>query len=224
MTYNPSELIFIFFAGFLALFSPCGFPMLPGYISYYMGSKISLKRAIFGGIICTLGLFTVFSVIGLILFIFRIFISPYISILGFIAGIIIIFMGISMIIEIKFPIFFITSRTPKRSDLIGLYLYGIAYGLAIFSCSAPIIFSIILYVIVMGGPLGAIYSIIAFIAYTIGMGIPIIIITILVSKAKNIIIKKMIKIIPKLQKISGIFLIIIGFYLIYFYYLSFYVI
>jgi cytochrome c-type biogenesis protein len=211
-----SELILIFLAGMLALFSPCSFPMLPGYISYYLGAKISLKRAIFGGIVCILGLFIVFSIIGLIVFIFHIFIIS--SFLGFIAGIIIIFMGISMIIEIKFPKFFIISRTPRQKGLIGLFLYGIAYGLATFGCSAPISLSIIFYSIATNSPL---YGIIAFIIYTIGMGIPIIIITILIAKTKNLIIKRVMKIIPRLQKISGIVLIIIGSYLIYSYYVSY---
>ncbi len=63
---------------------------------------------------------------------------------------------------------------------------------------------------------------ITFVVYAIGMGLPIIITTILVAKAKKFMLERMVKMIPWFQKISGIILIIIGAYLIYFYYISFY--
>jgi len=58
--------------------------------------------------------------------------------------------------------------------------------------------------------------------YAMGMGLPIIITTILVAKAKKFMLKRIMKMMPWFQKISGIVLITIGIYLIYFYYISFY--
>ena len=34
---NLSLLVFAFTAGLISFFSPCAFPMLPAYISYYLG-------------------------------------------------------------------------------------------------------------------------------------------------------------------------------------------
>jgi len=214
-----SGLVLIFAAGALALLSPCGFPMLPGYISYYMGAKASLEKAVSGGVACTLGLLTVFSAIGVAASTLGGLVFRYIPLLELVAGLIVILMGISVIVEIRFPTFFTISRAPKQRGLIGVFLYGVVYGLATLGCSAPIFFSILFYAVAAGGPL---YGTITFAVYAIGMGLPIIITTILVAKAKKFMLEKMVKMIPWFQRISGMVLIMIGAYLIYFYYVSFY--
>lgn len=224
MPLDPSGLAFIFTAGALALLSPCGFPMLPGYISYYMGSKASLGKAVPSGLACTLGLLTVFSVIGIAISTFGSLITQYIPVLELVAGVAAILMGVSMIIEIRIPTFLVrlsalSLRTPKKRGLIGIFLYGALVGLATIGCSAPIFLSIIFYAVAAGGPL---YGIITFVVYASGMGLPIIITTILVAKAKELTLERIVKMTPWLQKISGIVLIVIGVYLIYFYYTAFY--
>jgi cytochrome c-type biogenesis protein len=213
LSFDSSSLAFIFTAGALALFSPCGFPMLPGYISYYMGAKVSMEKALAGAAACTLGLLTVFSAIGVIVSTLGRFISQYIPLLELAAGLIVVFLGISMIFEIRFPTFFTISTAPTQKGLIGVFLYGVAYGLATLGCSAPIFFSILFYAVAAGGSL---YGIITFVVYAIGMGLPITITTIFIAKAKKFLLKKMMKMLPWLQKIGGLVLITIGAYLIYY--------
>ena len=219
MSFDPSSLAFIFTAGALALFSPCGFPMLPGYISYYMGVKASLEKTVAGGVACTLGLLTVFSAIGVVVSTLGSLISRYIPLLELVAGLLVILMGVSMIFEIRFPTFFTISRAPRQRGIIGVFLYGVLYGLATLGCSAPIFFSMLFYAFASGGPL---YGIVTFVVYAIGMGLPIVITTILVAGAKKFMLERMVKMIPWFQKASGIILIIIGAYLLYFYYVSVY--
>ncbi|MEE8569825.1 MAG: cytochrome c biogenesis protein CcdA, partial [Candidatus Bathyarchaeia archaeon] len=57
-----------------------------------------------------------------------------------------------------------------------------------------------------------------FLVYSLGMGVPLITTTILVSLIKKKIIKRLTKLTPKIQKFSGIILVFIGVYLIYYYY------
>jgi len=218
LSFDSSSLAFIFTAGALALFSPCGFPMLPGYISYYMGAKVSMEKALAGAVACTLGLLTVFSAIGVVVSTLGRFISQYIPLLELAAGLVVVSMGISMIVEIRFPTFFTISTAPTQRGLIGVFLYGVAYGLATLGCSAPIFFSILFYAVAAGRSL---YGIITFVVYAIGMGLPITITTILIAKAKKFLLKRMMNMLPWLQKIGGLVLITIGAYLIY-YYITFY--
>ncbi len=220
LALDPSGLSLIFTAGALALLSPCGFPMLPGYISYYIGTKASLEKVVSGGIVCTLGLLMVFSVIGVAVSTLGSFVSQYIPFLELVAGLIVISMGLSMIIGIGFPTFFALSKAPKQRGLIGLFLYGVTYGLATLGCSGPIFLMTIFYAVAAGGPL---HGMITFAVYAIGMGLPIIVTTILIAKAKELMLKRIVKMMPLFQKISGIILITIGIYLIYFYYASYYV-
>lgn len=211
-------LMFIFAAGASALLSPCGFPMLPGYISYYMGSKASLGKAVPSGVICTLGLVTVFSIIGAMASILGNLISPYIPLLELAAGLATIVLGFSMLIEIKLPSFSLPIKAPKRRGFIGLFLYGTVYGLATLGCSAPIFFAILFWAIAEGGLLN---GVVTFVIYAMGMGLPLILTTILLAMAKEMTLKRMVRMLPWLQRISGIILIIIGAYLIYFYYTAY---
>ena len=210
-TINLTGLPLIFVAGMLALLSPCGFPMLPGYISYYMGKQTSVTRSVSGGLACSLGLVTVFSVIGVAVALVGSVITQYIPLLELVAGSLAIIMGISLLTEVKFPSIFTITRAPNQKGIVGIFLYGIAYGLATLGCSAPIFFSTLVYAITAGGIMS---GIVTFLVYSAGMGIPIILTTILVAKTKNYLLTRIIQAMPWFQKISSVLLISIGIYLI----------
>lgn len=212
---DPPSVLLAFAAGVFALFSPCAFPLLPGYIMYYLGSDATIKKAIPGGTICTLGLITVFSLFGFIGAVIGSLAYPIISFLILVSGIIIIIFGVVILADLKFFSLKIPIHASGRKGFVGIYLYGIAYGFATFGCSAPIFFSILLFSIVSGGVLSGIMT---FVIYALGMGIPLIITTILVVTAKEIVHDKLIKAMPYLEKIGGVLLIIIGIYLIYYYF------
>jgi cytochrome c biogenesis protein CcdA len=164
----------------------------------------------------------VFSAIGLAASALRVLEPQRIPLLELAAGLMVISMGAIMVAELRFPAPFVVSRAPRRGGLIGAFLYGVAYGLAASSCSAPIFLSVILYAVVAGGPLGPLHGAITFVVYAIGMGIPIIAVTILAAKARRFILERMVEMTPRLQRVSGIVLIMMGAYLIYSYYLAFY--
>ena len=140
--------------------------------------------------------------------------SAYIPLLEIVAGIFTSFVGVIILFEIQHPTFGLPIKAPKQKGFIGLFLYGIAYGMATLGCSSPIFFSILSYAIAMGNMF---QGILTFIVYAMGMGFPLIIITVLIVETKKVILNRIVRLIPLIQKISGIFLIFIGFYLIYYY-------
>jgi len=221
LSLDPSGLAFVFTAGIFALFSPCGFPMLPGYISYYIGTKASLEKAVPEGAACALGLIAVFSAIGIIASMLGSFVSRYIPLFELVAGPAAVFMGVAMMMKIRLPVFWAGIRAPKRRGPIGIFLYGAVYGLATMGCSAPLFFSVLFYAIATGGYL---QGIVTFTVYAAGMGLPLIITTVLVAKAKELMLERIIEATPLLQRISGIVLAVIGVYLICFYYAALYVV
>lgn len=205
---------FIFSAGFLALFSPCGFPMLPGYVGYYLGTRTNLKNAAVGGIACSLGLLTVFSIIGGVASLARNLVNAYVWVLELLAGILTSFMGVVLLMELKLPGFMIPIKAPERKGLVGLFFYGIVYGLATISCTTPVFFSILFYAFAAGG---AVEAWVTFMIYALGMGFPLILITIAVSKARHMLLKRIVELTPLINRLSGLLLIFIGAYLIYYY-------
>lgn len=216
MSFNPLDITLALTAGVFTLLSPCSFPLLPGYISYYLGlDSFSYSKAVVSGLLCASGIIIVFSTIGVSVSAFGVLVSRHIPLLHVVAGVAIILMGIMMVAQVKLPTISMGLKVPRAKGFIGIFLYGIIYGLASAGCSAPIFFSIILYSFASEGLL---YGTMIFIAYAMGMGLPIIAISIFVIKAKEIILRRIMRATPLLlQVISGLFLIIIGIHLIYSY-------
>ena len=210
-----SGLVFAFTAGVFTLFSPCSFPLLPGYISYYIGTETILKKAIPSGIVCSLGLILVFSLVGLVVMAAHILIQPYLNIIQIIAAIIIIIFGIIMLTKVTIPRITIPIQPSKRKGSLGLFIYGVAYGMAALACSSPIFFSVMFYATLAGG---AMQGLVTFIVYALGMSIPLIIITYLIATMKQLLINRIRNALPTIQKFSGVLLILIGILLIADYY------
>lgn len=216
MSLNLIDFSFAFTAGIFSFFSPCGYPLLPGYISYYLGSKAPIAKAISGSLICALGLVTVFSIMGVLASTVSAILSTLVPLLNLAAGAIIILMGVSMLLQLKIGMLF-PIRISRREGFLGLFTFGIAYGFAVTGCSAPIFLSVLFYAMTKGLFNGAA----TFISYAMGMAFPLIITGILSAKSKELVMKKAVNLVPKIQKISGAFLIILGMYLFYLYYITY---
>ena len=69
-----APLAYAFGVGLVAAFNPCGFAMLPAYLSYFLGlegahpdQRASVLRALAVGLSVTLGFLVVFGIIGIVL-------------------------------------------------------------------------------------------------------------------------------------------------------------
>lgn len=218
MPFDFASVTYVLVAGASALLSPCGFPMLPGYVSYYLGAKSSPTNWVSGGIACTLGLVLVFALVGTAASIVGAALNPYIPLLELVAGVVTIGMGITTLFGKEFLRLTIPSKAPRQKGLVGIFLYGVTYGLATLGCSAPVFFAVLFWAITSDGILGGVFT---FVVYAVGMGLPLISTTILVSLAKERMLRSLMKALPKIQKASGVFLILIGVYLLYFYVMTY---
>ncbi len=68
---------------------------------------------------------------------------------------------------------------------------------------------------------GLAQGVLSFVAYAIGMGAPLIVTTVLLSQAKDYMIRRINMATEKLQRASGAVLVAVGLYLIYFYYITY---
>jgi cytochrome c-type biogenesis protein len=217
MSLQISGLAFAFSAGVFSLFSPCSYALLPGYVSYYLGAKFGVVKALTGGLACTLGLITVFAAIGGLASSLGELVPQIIPLLDIAAGVILIAMGLGNLMEFNMPFLSLNIGLSKKQGFMGLYTYGIVYGLAGVGCSAPIFISVLFYSMSKGLAQG----ILSFVAYALGMGAPLIVTTLLLSQAKEYMIQRINVATEKLRRASGGVLIAVGFYLIYFYYATY---
>ena len=217
MSLQVTGLAFAFTAGILSIFSPCGYALLPGYISYYLGSKVSVGRAVSGGLVCTLGLMTIFIVVGVIASSVSVILPQLIPLLNLLAGAILIAMGIATLKQVRMPYLALPARLSKRKGFSGFYLFGVVYGLAGVGCSAPIFLSILFYAMSRG----FVNGVLTFAVYAVGMGVPLMVTSLLLATAKDYVIRRISGATPWLEKVSGVVLIIVGVYLFYYYYITY---
>ena len=208
------SIMYPFTAGIFVLLSPCGYALIPGYISYHLGSDVSFSRALQGGIISTVGLVAVFSILGIASSLISGLIRPYLTLLTVFSGIVVMILGVLILGGFSFPSSFLKFSGSSKRGMMGFFIFGIAYGLGAAGCTAPVFFSVILIGMLDGGVFGGLLT---FVLYALGVGIPLIITSILVATAKRPLLLKINNITPRLYKFSGIVLILVGIYLIYTY-------
>jgi len=212
-------------AGMVASVNPCGFLLLPSYISFQIGASTPemqsspvgqrLGKALVMGLLATAGFVAVFALVGSVIaaggqFLIRIF--PFVG-LGI--GVLMVGLGIWLLLsKAKFGIM-AASRltiTPKRNPQ-NIFMFGIVYAAGSLSCTLPI------FLVVVGSSLasqgiGTAFG--QFIGYALGMGIVLIAVTVASALAEGTISRWLKGLLPYLDRISAMFLVGAGAYLVYY--------
>ena len=108
---QSSIYLFAVGAGVMVFFSPCSFPMLPGYMSFYLTNKkqrigkfdeTAARETLPDGLAAAAGLTGVLLLIGILLVPFVSIIGGYLGYLELLVGIMVAALGFSMIMEYDF--------------------------------------------------------------------------------------------------------------------------
>lgn len=209
------EYFFTFLEGFASFISPCLLPMLPIYISYFMGEQENDNKKT---IVNSIGFVIGFTIIFLLLAVFAstlgIFISAYLHYIKFVFGVIIILLGLNYMEILKFK-FLNNSKgikmNVKNLNFFKSMLFGILFSISWTPCVGTFLGSALL-TVAKGSNL--LKGIILMLLYSIGLGIPFVISVVLMEKLKNIFdfIKRNYGIV---KKVSGIVLIVMGIYIMF---------
>lgn len=210
------DYVFTFIEGFASFISPCVLPMLPIYISYFIGED---NKKVSKAVINSIGFVLGFSIVFILLSIFASslggIISQNIKYIKIVFGIIIILLGLNYMEIIKINLLNKTNGINKKvKDLnfIKSLAFGMIFSISWTPCIGTFLASALL---LIAKNQDMVKGILLMIVYSIGLGIPFIISAVLLEKLKEAFnfIKKHYSII---KKISGIILIIMGIYMILF--------
>ena len=184
---DSQTFLLAFFIGIATFFNPCGFPLLPAYISSSLMDKQSADtwvrrgfRGLFVGGVTSAGFVTVFGSFGL-LFSWvgtkAYSINKYMPWLALVVGSLLVLLGLWMLFRQNLPITAwleswaarISSQagrpgTPSRSTRF-YYLYGIGYAISSVGCMFPLFLAYV----VTPGTESALSGIIRFVSYAAGM-------------------------------------------------------
>ena len=207
------DLAFPLAAGLIAAFNPCGFAMLPAYLSYFLGLETNNddteQAGVFNGLkvslTLSLGFVFVFAVIGILTntIISEASIERQAGYITLGIGVLLVLVGLAMLAGYH-PVLNIPRMQIKTSNRqLPTIFYLVFHMLVSIGCSAPIFF------LTVGGSFsrdGIINGSAVFVAYALGMSIVITVLTIGISVAQISIAEKYKGIMKYLNTISAIFL------------------
>lgn len=207
-------IIVAFMAGLISFLSPCVLPIIPGFLSYLAGSSLSEAKQnrwdIFvNSALFVLGFSLIFSLLGVLLntVLERVAYDAQ-AWLARIGGAIIIFFGLYLTGLIKVPFLQMEHKVFQAKQLKSRYLTSFLFGSAFAAGWTPCV----------SAALGAILGLAAaqpgtafylLLAYTLGLGVPFLIVGFFTSQASDFF-KKHAKAITQLTKVFGVVLIILG--------------
>ncbi len=210
------DYLFTFLEGIASFISPCILPMLPIYISYFLGEDNKrTSKAVINATGFVLGFTIIFLLLAILASRFGGVISSNIKYFKILFGIIIILLGLNYmeIINIKFlNKTKIANKNAKDLNFFKAIIFGMLFSISWTPCIGTFLSSALL---LIAKNQDILKGIVLMILYSIGLGIPFIISAVLLEKLKELfnIIKQHYDII---KKISGIILIIMGIYIIFF--------
>ncbi|MDS0475148.1 cytochrome c biogenesis protein CcdA [Natrinema sp. 1APR25-10V2] len=131
--------------GIGTFFSPCAFPLLPGYVGFYVsqtdGERASLAGALSRGLIAGLGVLLTFTaLLGAAFWVGYSALSS-VTLFEVVAGVVLLVFGLLVVTD-RAPS--LTVPLPKRrSSVLGFAIFGVGYALAAAGCVAPVFLSVV---------------------------------------------------------------------------------
>jgi cytochrome c biogenesis protein CcdA len=212
-----------FAAGLVAALNPCGFAMLPAYLTLVVrgegtGQLTAVGRAVAATAAMTLGFLAVFGLFGLLTVSVASTVQQYLPYATVLIGIALVALGIWLLLgrELRMLVpnpLARSSRWAPTARLGSMFGYGVSYAIASLSCTiGP--FLAITGASLRGGPV--LDDLLVYVAYAAGFSLLVGVLAIAVALASSTLIDRMRRILPHINRISGALLILVGFYVGYY--------
>jgi len=226
---------YAFASGMVATVNPCGALMLPSYIFFQLGADEEAEpssivdepsttvdrvfKAVRIAMATTAGFAVIFGAVGLIVSAGGRWLTDFFPYAGLLIGVAMVGLGVWLVASHRSLGILAAGRvsvTPERT-LWNMFLFGIAYGISSLSCTLPI------FLVVVGTALGSgtlLISLAQFIGYALGMGTILAVITIGTALFREAMERWLRRLMPYVHRVSALFLIGAGLYLIYYWLVS----
>ena len=222
---------FAFVAGMVAAVNPCGFVMLPAYLTIYLRDESDVEegaglvgtakrgsKAVYVSLAMGLGFVALFGSAGLLVSASQELVKEALPWIGFTLGILMALMGAYILLGGKIYTGVAQRMAdrvgdPRVSSLAGYFLFGVSYALASLSCTLPIFLSV---VTSSFGREGFISGMVQFVAYAGGMAFLIMIVTIAIALFKSAILNPLRRSMQYVERASAVILAIVGAYLVFY--------
>lgn len=218
-----------FGAGMVSTVNPCGFAMLPAYLSLYLGAQdeaffrrsVGLRtlRALFVGVSVSTGFVLLFTVIGAAVSAGGSFLISAMPWLAMAIGAGLVILGLAMFVGRPISARFfgrVASRIgdPRSTGVRGFFLFGVAFAAASLSCTLPIFLVVVGSALASGGFLSGLLQ---FVSYGLGMAVVLIVLTLGMALFKEgLIVSRLRGVLPYVGRAAAVLLVLAGSYIVYY--------
>jgi cytochrome c biogenesis protein CcdA len=220
---NQGLLGLAFGAGSVAALNPCGFALLPAYLTLVVraeraGRINAVGRAVAATAAMTLGFLAVFGTFGLLTVTVAATVERFLPYVTIVIGISLIGLGIWLLLgrdlAVLTPRSLVVGRGRAPTARLGsMFGYGVGYAVASLSCTiGP--FLGVTGAAFRGGPV--LDGLMIYLAYAAGFGLLVGVLAVAVAFASSALIDRMRRILPYVNRISGALLVAVGLYVGYY--------
>lgn len=203
------QYIISFLEGIITFISPCLLPMIPIYITYFVGGgERSTKKTLTGafGFVC--GFTVVFICMGALAGTIGSFLTQYQTIVNIVSGVIVILFGLNFLGVFQWNLFKGSNRFVNTENM-GFFsaaLFGIIFSIGWTPCVGAFLGSALMLASQQGSTM---IGVLMLLCYSLGLGIPFILSAVLIDRLKTAFdfIKRHYGII---NKVSGALLVLVG--------------
>ena len=217
-----AALALAFGAGMVATVNPCGFAMLPAYLSYFMGIQEEersrpavLRSALVVGAIVSLGFLVVFGIAGVVISgISTTVANDWIPWLALAVGAGLILLGLAMLrgFELKVGLPRAGRASTVRSYR-NIFAFGTSYAVASLSCTLPVFLTLIA---TQFSRRSFAEGLLLFAVYAAGMATVLLAVTIVLALGKQSLVTRLRGAGAHINRISGALLVIAGVWIVWF--------
>jgi len=239
---DTALIFYAFTAGMFATVNPCGFAMLPAYISYYLatgegnpgplphaiglkspainaqgkhsGTLSRLLQALLVGGTLTAGFVVLFALAGTLISLGAYTLVTVMPWIGLLIGVGLVLLGGWLLLGHHLALPGLLKLPVRRErTLRSIFLFGVAYGLASLSCTLPVFLVAVGSVFTSQG-IGT--GLAQFLAYGLGMGVLLMALTLSLALFKGVLLRYLQRVVPYVERAGAVLLLGAGAYIVYY--------
>jgi cytochrome c biogenesis protein CcdA len=216
-----APLALAFSAGMVATVNPCGFAMLPAYLSYFLGlegadedARAGVSRALAIGAVVTLGFVAVFATVGALISHLSLAVDDWFPWMTIVVGALVLALGVAMIagfeLQVALPRL---DRGGRDRTLVSMFVFGVSYAVASLSCTLPVFLSVVAGTFSRSNPASgvAMYAV-----YALGMGLVLTVLTVSLGLARQSLAHRLRAALPIINRVAAVLLVVAGAYVLWY--------
>lgn len=209
-------------AGMVAALNPCGFAMLPAYLTLVVrgegvdpGRTAAVGRAVGATAAMTLGFLAVFGLFGLLTVPVASAVQRYVPYATILIGMILVLLGIWLLSgrELTSGTIGPKWRSAPTARLGSMFGYGVGYAVASLSCTIGPFLAVTGNTLRTGSP---VHKVLVYAAYAAGLALVVGVLAIGIALASTALADRMRRLLPYVNRIGGIVLVAVGLYVSYY--------